>query len=94
MPQLLIAVDGQTRYEGHVPDVVLPSDPAMIPEALRGEPGQPPTPLARLTLLTAMIEILRRGLESPMLQPITVDVATAGMGKATITVVMDLPDAE
>ena len=92
MPHIAITVDGQTRYEGDVPDIVLPNDPAMIPAAMRGEPGQPPTPLAKLTMMTAVIEILRRALESPMFAPCTVEVRTHGMGKASIAVDMELPD--
>lgn len=91
MPHLLIAVDGDTRYEGEIPDIILPADPAMIPEAMRSQPGQPPTPLARLTMLTAIIEVMRRALESPMFNPIEVEVKTHGAGKATIAIDMTLP---
>lgn len=93
MAHLEIRVDGKTTYDGEVPDVVLPSRPELFPEALRPAPGQPPTPLARLTLLTALIEVMRRGLESPALQPISVEVTTQGMGQALIAVDMDVTGA-
>ena len=91
MAHLEIRIDGTTTFDGQVPDVMLPSRPELFPEALRPAPGQPPTPLARLTLLTALIEVMRRGLESPMLQPIDVEVLTHGLGKATIAVEMTMP---
>lgn len=86
-----VIVDGKTTFEGDVDDVVLPSRPELYPEALRARPGTPPSPLARIAMLTALVELVRRTLESPLLQPIEVDLQTHGMGKFTLAVQMDLP---
>lgn len=94
MAHLQVLVDGETKYDGEVDDVVLPSRPEMFPEALTATAGQTPTPLAKLTILTALIEVMRRALESPMLQPISVEVVTHGMGQATIAVDMTLPSGQ
>lgn len=91
MPHLQVAVDGVVTFEGDVPDVILPSRPELFPDALRAQPGVPPTPLARVAMLTALVELLRRTLESPMLQPIEVDVQTHGIGRFTLAAVMELP---
>lgn len=91
MAHMQVIVDGKTTFEGDVDDVVLPSRPEMYPDALRAQPGVQPSPLARIAMLTALVELLRRTLESPMLQPIEVDLQTHGMGKFTLAVEMDLP---
>ena len=91
MPHMQVLVDGKTTFEGEVDDVVLPSRPELFPQAMRMQPGVPPSPLARIAMLTALVELLRRTLESPMLQPIEVDVQTHGMGRFTMAVAMDLP---
>ena len=86
MSRLVVTVDGQTAYEGDVDPIVLPSRPELYPEALRPQPGQPPAPLARLLMLTALLEVMRRTAESPTLQPCTVDITTHGTGRATIAI--------
>lgn len=91
MAHMQVIVDGQTTFEGEVDEVVLPTRPEMYPEAMRMTPGVPPSPLARIAMLTALVELLRRTLESPMLQPIEVEVLTHGMGKFTMAVDMQLP---
>lgn len=91
MAHMQVIVDGVTTFEGDVDDVVLPSRPELYPEALSARPGVPPTPLARIAILTALVELLRRTLENPMLQPIQVEVQTHGMGKFTMAVEMELP---
>lgn len=91
MAHLEVYVNGERTFDGHVDDVVLPSNPADYPTALRPQPGQAPTPLARITMLTALIELLRRTLESPLLQPIDVDVQTHGIGRFTLAAAMELP---
>ena len=88
--RLQIIVDGQTAYEGDVDPIILPSRPAMFPDAIRATSEQP-TPLAKLMMLTALIELVRRALESPMLQPAEVDIQTHGMGRVTIAIELDLP---
>lgn len=91
MAHMQVIVDGTTTFEGDVDDVVLPSRPELYPETLRMQPGVPPSPLARIAMLTALVELLRRTLESPMLQPIDVEVQTHGMGRFTLAVAMELP---
>jgi hypothetical protein len=88
MPHLQVLVDGEIRYEGEVAEQYLPSQPSMFPKALgaAGGPNTSPTPLAKLMMLTALIELVRKALESPMLQPLNVDIETRGMGCATITI--------
>jgi len=94
MAHMQVIVDGETTFEGDVDDVVLPTSPQMYPDALRMRPGVPPTPLARIAMLTALVELLRRTLESPMLQPIEVEVQTHGMGKVTMAVDMRMPSGQ
>lgn len=91
MAHLQVIVDGQTKYDGDVDDVILPSRPELFPDALRATAGQTPSPLARLTMLTALIEVFRRAMESPMLQPIEVEVVTHGPGRFTMAAEMTLP---
>lgn len=93
MARLVVTVDGQTAYEGDVDPIILPSRPELYPDVLRPQPGQPPTPLARLMMVTALIEVLRRTAESPMLQPVTVDITTHGPGRATIDIALQGVDS-
>lgn len=93
MAHMQVIVDGTTTFEGDVDDVVLPPRPELYPDALTARPGVPPSPLARIAILTALVELLRRTLENPMLQPIDVEVQTHGMGKFTMAVEMELPSA-
>lgn len=93
MPRLQVLVDGQTRYEGDVPESYLPQQPSMFPRAL-GAPGMQtaaPTPLAKLMMLTALINLVLKALESPMLQPLSINMETRGMGCMTLTI--DTPGA-
>jgi len=90
MPTLKVLVDDRVTFEGEVDEVVLPSRPELYPQALRPTPGQPPPPLARITMLTALVDLMRRTMESPMLQPIEVEIQTHGMGRFTMAVQMDL----
>lgn len=92
MALLEVRVDGEVKFSGEVDDVVLPSRPEMYPQALRATPGAPPTPLARITMLTALIDLMRRAFESPLLAPCEVEVLTHGMGKATIAIALELGD--
>jgi len=94
MAHLQIYVDGKATYDGHVDDIVLPADPAEYPTILRPQPGQAPTPLARITMLTALVELMRRTMESPLLQPIDVDIQTHGMGRVSIAAALQLPDGQ
>lgn len=95
MPHIQVLIDGETRYEGDVPDTVIPSRPELFPTALgQGLPANTPAPpLAKLTMLTGVIEVLRRALTSPMLNA-RVDVTPRAMGCITITVDMPIPTQE
>lgn len=90
MPHIQVIVDGETRYEGDVPDTGIPSRPELFPRALGQDlpANTPPPPLAKLTMLTGVVEVLRRALTSPMLNA-RVDVQPRGMGCMTIEV--DMP---
>lgn len=95
MSHLHVAVDGETKYDGEVQDWVLPSQPDLYPAALRAQadPNAKPSPLAKLLMLTALTELMRRTLESPMLQPLDVELRPRGMGCFTLTVNMPNPMA-
>jgi hypothetical protein len=60
----------------------------MFPRALGAPgttgPGQPPTPLAKLFMLTTVIELIVTLLESPMLGPLNVEVQKRGPGCFTL----------
>ena len=96
MRHMTITIDGRTCFEHDLPDTVLPTTgdlTALLPDILKPTPGQPPTPLTRLTILTMLIDMMRQGLEtSPILQPITATVTPHGIGHATITITMDMGD--
>lgn len=92
MPTLEVRVDGQVAFTGEVPEVVLPQRPELYPQVLRPQSGTAPTPLARIMMLTALLDLMRRALESPMLQPVQVEIMTHGVGQATIAVALDLPE--
>ena len=89
MSHLVVLVDGQERFNGEVPTAYLPKRDAMFPRAL-GMDGPKTSapftllPMQRLAMLTTMIEGFVRALESPILQPITVDAKPNGVGSFTI----------
>lgn len=85
MAELHVTVDGQTAYRGHVDPIILPSRPELYPDAIKPTPGQPAPPLAKVLMLTALIEVMRRTLENPMLGA-QFDIETRGMGKASILI--------
>ena len=86
MPHLEVLVDGEPRFTGEVPEHYLPSNPELFPQALGVDNTAPPTPLARLMMLTALTELLRRTLEAPLLQPLQVQWVMRGPGAFTLTV--------
>lgn len=91
MPHLQVLVDGETRYDGDVPEWTLPSRPEYFPAALQaeGDPSAPTTPLARLFLITALIELMRATLiRHPRLglREDSVTVKTGAPGQFTLTV--------
>ena len=45
-------------------------------------------------MLTALVELMRRTMESPLLQPIDVDIQTHGMGRVSIAAALQLPDGQ
>lgn len=98
MRNMTISVDGETLFSSDVPETVLPEEGellALLPDILRPQPGQKPSALTRITVLTMLVDMMRQGLESsPLLQPITVTVQPHGIGKATITVDMAMPDGD
>lgn len=90
MSHLQVLVDGEERFSGEVPTAYLPKRPEMFPRAL-GVTGQTSTPLQlmplqRIMLLTGMISGFVKALESPMMQPLAVQVEPRGVGCFTITV--------
>ena len=92
MSRLQVLVDGVTAYDGEVDPIVLPTRPELYPQSVRPQPGQQPPPLAKLMMLTALIEVIRQAIESPMLEPATVDITTRGMGRATLDIDMHVAD--
>lgn len=98
MAHLEYRVNGETVYEGDVPDAIIPSRPEMFPKAL-ALPGSgvdanaEPTPLARLTVLTSFIRLVCMAIEqSPQLRPVTAQPKFHGVGEATIEINMALPE--
>ena len=95
MAHLEVRVDGETRYDGEVSDIALPSLPEQFPTALGYPglaPGQTAPPLAKLTILTALVEVIRRAIgESPLMQPAQVQVQSRGMGRVTVLIDLELP---
>jgi hypothetical protein len=96
MSHLQVLVDGEEKFSGEVPTRYLPQRPEAFPRAL-GVDGQATAsphqllPLQRLMLLTGMISGFVKALESPMMQPLDVQVEPRGVGSFTITV--DGPEA-
>lgn len=90
MPRLEILVDGEKQFDGDVPQALLPSRPELFPKALGQDTpqGTPPPPLAKLTALTGLVEVMRRAFTHPMLGA-HVQVTTRDMGCLTIDI--DLP---
>jgi hypothetical protein len=87
MAHMRVEIDGQERFNGEVPNAYLPENPSMFPKALGapGHTGAAPTPLAKLFMLTAVVELCRKMLEAPMIGPIDVTVTPRGPGCGTIT---------
>jgi hypothetical protein len=88
MPKLTVLVDDETAFEGQVPQWTLPTYPEQFPNALQSQPGMKPPPLAKLMMLTALIEVFRRALNNQNFQPISVDVKTQQPGSFTMLVEM------
>lgn len=88
MARLEIRVNDRTYWQADSPDIPLPDASELIPAAMRQAPGEPPTPLARLTALTALVDSFRRLMESSVFQPISIDIQTAGMGRMVIGIEM------
>lgn len=91
MPHLTVLIDGQESFSGDVPEWTLPSRPEFFPAALQaeGNPNAPTTPLARLFLITALIELMRATLiNHPRLglRPDAVTITTGTPGQFTLTV--------
>lgn len=91
MPWLEVWVEGDKRFAGDVPEWTLPSRPEHFPAALQaeGDPTAPTTPLARLFLITALIELMRNTLiHHPRLglNPDAVTITTHQPGTFTLTV--------
>lgn len=98
MAHLQYIVNGDTVFEGDVPDAIIPSRPELFPKALAlpgsgVDPSAEPTPLARLTILTSFIRLMCMALEqSPQLAPITAQPKFHDIGQATIEINMHLPE--
>lgn len=88
MPKLTVLVDDETAFEGQVPEWTLPTYPEQFPNALQPQPGMKPPPLAKLMMLTALIEVFRRALNNQNFQPISVDVKTQQPGSFVMSVDM------
>lgn len=93
MAHMQVIVDGTTTFEGEVGEVAsLPSVGDMEPQTAKFI-GSLPEWQVRIIMLTAIVEAVRRALESPVLKPIDVDIRTHGTGKVTIAIDMQLPTA-
>lgn len=92
MTHLKIIVDGVTKLDEEVPAAAIPSRPQLFPQAMGygAAPGQPLPYLARLSAVTAIIEVLQQVANSPQMQPMSMDVTRHGMGKATV--VLEIPE--
>ena len=92
MTHLKIIVDGVTKLDEEVPTAAIPSQPRMFPRAMGigATPGQPLPYLARLSAITAIIEVLQQVANSPQMQPMSMEVTRHGMGKATV--VLEIPE--
>ena len=105
MPRLTVIVDappdyrppeGFTKLDEQVPAAAIPSRPQLFPQAMGyGAPaGQPLPYLARLSAITAIVEVLQQLANSPQMQPMSMDVTRHGMGKATVVLEIPQPPVE
>lgn len=92
MTHLTVIVDGITKLDEEVPAAAIPSRPQLFPQAMGygAQPGQPLPYLARLSAITALIEVLQQVANSPQMQPMSMEVTRHGMGKATV--VLEIPE--
>lgn len=92
MTHLKIIVDGVTKLDEEVPAAAIPSRPQLFPQAMGcgATPGQPLPYLARLSAITAIIEVLQQLANAPQMQPMSMEVTRHGMGKATV--VLEIPE--
>lgn len=91
MAHMQVIVDGRVTFEGDVGEVAsLPTVGDMEPQTAKFI-GSLPEWQVRLVILTAIVEAVRKALDSPVLKPIDVDIRTHGMGKVTMAIEMELP---
>lgn len=93
MALMQVIVDGTVTFEGQVADMAATPFDSM-PDDITKHIGSLPPSQVRIIILTALIESVRRALESPVLKPIEVDIQTHGMGKVTMAVDMGMPSGQ
>lgn len=94
MPHMVVTVDGETRFDGEIAHWQLPQRPEVFPSAVRAafDPSIPPTPMAKLFMLTMLTQLIMSTLENPKLQPLDVDMQLRGPGCFTLKVDTPAPE--